>query len=119
MIHSLRSHMGSLTQISQSPKLPREYLVSLETLAIENLLQFLGCTYSERSSSSSIPTSPVRSPEQALFHSMIIKCVVQLELIQAIDNMIFFPNRMTRWVGLLRAELHVVLVREYYIPPPL
>ena len=36
--------------------------------------------------------STEKSPEQALFHSMIIKCVVQLELIQAIDNMVFFPN---------------------------
>ena len=36
--------------------------------------------------------SAEKSPEQALFHSMIIKCVVQLELIQAIDNMVFFPN---------------------------
>lgn len=33
-----------------------------------------------------------RSPEQALFNSMIIKCVVQLELIQAIDNIVFYPN---------------------------
>ena len=36
--------------------------------------------------------SAEKSPEQALFHSMIIKCLVQLELIQAIDNMVFFPN---------------------------
>jgi len=34
----------------------------------------------------------VQSPEQALFHTMIIKCVVQLELIQAIDNILFYPN---------------------------
>ena len=33
-----------------------------------------------------------RSPEQALFSSMIIKCVVQLELIQAIENIVFYPN---------------------------
>ena len=32
------------------------------------------------------------SPEQALFNSMIIKCVVQLELIQAIENTVFYPN---------------------------
>ena len=35
---------------------------------------------------------PVRPPEQALFHSLIIKSVVQLELIQAVDNILFFPN---------------------------
>jgi brefeldin A-inhibited guanine nucleotide-exchange protein len=34
----------------------------------------------------------MRSPEQVLFQSLIIKCVVQLELIQAIDNIIFYPN---------------------------
>ena len=33
-----------------------------------------------------------RSPEQVLFQSLIIKCVVQLELIQAIDNIVFYPN---------------------------
>ena len=38
------------------------------------------------------PPPPTRSPEQALFQSLIIKCVVQLELIQAIDNIIFYPN---------------------------
>ena len=36
--------------------------------------------------------SPARSPEQTLFHSLVIKCVVQLELIQAIDNIVFYPN---------------------------
>ena len=33
-----------------------------------------------------------RTPEQALFQTLIIKCVVQLELIQAIDNIVFYPN---------------------------
>ena len=33
-----------------------------------------------------------RSPEQALFQTLIINCVVQLELIQAIDNIVFYPN---------------------------
>ena len=36
--------------------------------------------------------SVAHSPEQILFNSMIIKCVVQLELIQAIDNIVFYPN---------------------------
>ena len=36
--------------------------------------------------------SAARSPEQALFQMLIIKCVVQLELIQAIDNIVFYPN---------------------------
>ena len=33
-----------------------------------------------------------RSQVQVLFKSMIIKSVVQLELIQAIDNMLFYPT---------------------------
>lgn len=37
----------------------------------------------------------VQTPEQSLFNFLIIKCVVQLELIQAIDNIIFYPT-MTR-----------------------
>jgi len=31
------------------------------------------------------------SPEQLLFQRLIIQCVVQLELIQTIDNALFFP----------------------------
>ena len=31
------------------------------------------------------------SPEQLLFQRLIIQCVVQLELIQTIDNAVFFP----------------------------
>ena len=31
-------------------------------------------------------------PEQKLFSSLLIKCVVQLELIQTIDNIVFFPT---------------------------
>ena len=42
------------------------------------------------------PSLPIailgRTPEQALFQTLIIKCVVQLELIQAIDNIIFYPS---------------------------
>ena len=30
-------------------------------------------------------------PEGKLFQSLLIKCVVQLELIQTIDNIVFFP----------------------------
>lgn len=30
-------------------------------------------------------------PEQKLFAALLIKCVVQLELIQTIDNIVFFP----------------------------
>lgn len=35
-------------------------------------------------------TSP-EGQEQRLFAALLIKCVVQLELIQTIDNIVFFP----------------------------
>lgn len=34
---------------------------------------------------------PTEFQEQKLFSSLLIKCVVQLELIQTIDNIVFFP----------------------------
>ena len=30
--------------------------------------------------------------DQKLFQALLIKCVVQLELIQTIDNIVFFPT---------------------------
>ncbi|XP_067108829.1 brefeldin A-inhibited guanine nucleotide-exchange protein 1-like [Osmerus mordax] len=35
--------------------------------------------------------TPARIQEQRLFSALLIKCVVQLELIQTIDNIVFFP----------------------------
>ncbi|KAM5156876.1 brefeldin A-inhibited guanine nucleotide-exchange protein 1 [Mantella aurantiaca] len=35
--------------------------------------------------------SGTKLPEQKLFSALLIKCVVQLELIQTIDNIVFFP----------------------------
>ncbi|KAK7879058.1 hypothetical protein WMY93_030811 [Mugilogobius chulae] len=32
-----------------------------------------------------------KAQEQRLFSALLIKCVVQLELIQTIDNIVFFP----------------------------
>lgn len=34
---------------------------------------------------------PTEVQEQRLFSALLIKCVVQLELIQTIDNIVFFP----------------------------
>ncbi|XP_046860796.1 brefeldin A-inhibited guanine nucleotide-exchange protein 1-like isoform X1 [Xenia sp. Carnegie-2017] len=39
---------------------------------------------------------PVVQTERMLFNSLIIKCVVQLELIQMIDNVVFFPSSSKR-----------------------
>ncbi|XP_028825450.1 brefeldin A-inhibited guanine nucleotide-exchange protein 1 isoform X2 [Denticeps clupeoides] len=35
--------------------------------------------------------TPIKVQEQRLFAALLIKCVVQLELIQTIDNIVFFP----------------------------
>ena len=39
---------------------------------------------------------PEISPDRTLFNSILIKCVVQLELIQTIDNIVFFPATSKR-----------------------
>ena len=39
-----------------------------------------------------LPLPTEISPEKTMFNSMLIKCVVQLELIQTIDNIVFFPT---------------------------
>ena len=64
---------------------------------------------------------PVRSPEQVLFQSLIIKCVVQLELIQAIDNIIFYPNtsRQDDQAILEYAQVSPSLPPPSPLPPPL
>ncbi|XP_046858514.1 brefeldin A-inhibited guanine nucleotide-exchange protein 1-like [Xenia sp. Carnegie-2017] len=44
-----------------------------------------------------VPKYPeVVQTERMLFNSLIIKCVVQLELIQMIDNVVFFPSTSKR-----------------------
>lgn len=38
-----------------------------------------------------VPVCSTEVQEQRLFSALLIKCVVQLELIQTIDNIVFFP----------------------------
>uniref|UniRef100_A0A8U8BLF3 Uncharacterized protein n=1 Tax=Geospiza parvula TaxID=87175 RepID=A0A8U8BLF3_GEOPR len=45
-------------------------------------------------------------PEQKLFAALLIKCVVQLELIQTIDNIVFFPAT-TAQVNAVDFDVHV------------
>lgn len=42
-------------------------------------------------SDESFPICSTEVQEQRLFTALLIKCVVQLELIQTIDNIVFFP----------------------------
>ncbi|XP_041360036.1 brefeldin A-inhibited guanine nucleotide-exchange protein 1-like isoform X2 [Gigantopelta aegis] len=48
-------------------------------------------TLSQDSRDHKIPRSKIPS-DQKLFQALLIKCVVQLELIQTIDNIVFFPS---------------------------
>ena len=81
MIISRRSPTNQ-TRTFQGQKPPKKYSLvsSLEEQIILSYTKF------------SLSLHLARSPEQALFQTMIIKCVVQLELIQAIDNIVFYPN---------------------------
>lgn len=48
---------------------------------------------SETESRSKIPRSRVPlNMEHTVFQNMLIKCIVQLELIQTIDNIVFYPT---------------------------
>ena len=51
----------------------------------------INSTVSQESREHKIPRSKV-SPDQKLFQGLLIKCVVQLELIQTIDDIVFFPT---------------------------
>ena len=52
--------------------------------------------------------------ERMLFNSLIIKCVVQLELLQMIDNIVFYPSTSRREDEDNMAELKA---SEYVIYP--
>ena len=52
----------------------------------------INSTASQESNDRKIPRTSKLVPEQKIFASLLIKCVVQLELIQTIDNIIFFPS---------------------------
>lgn len=48
------------------------------------------------------------SPEQLLFQRLIIQCVVQLELIQTIDNAVFFPASSKKDDDRINSFVHTV-----------
>ena len=107
MMHRPSFLMGSPTPTSPGLKPPRERSVSAGLSLFYSLHHYSILSIA-------IPFSPLPSPlllhspylcpymspfhstgrtlEQALFQTLIIKCVVQLELIQAIDNIVFYPN---------------------------
>uniref|UniRef100_A0A674F2N5 SEC7 domain-containing protein n=1 Tax=Salmo trutta TaxID=8032 RepID=A0A674F2N5_SALTR len=77
------------TTIPHTRTADQQSLCSVDRLSLENQRQR---TYS--GSSGTYEDGPkARTPvqEQRLFSGVLIKCVVQLELIQTIDNMVFYP----------------------------
>uniref|UniRef100_A0A7N8WV80 ADP-ribosylation factor guanine nucleotide-exchange factor 1 (brefeldin A-inhibited) n=1 Tax=Mastacembelus armatus TaxID=205130 RepID=A0A7N8WV80_9TELE len=58
---------------------------SADRVAMENR------RHSQYSSASGLTVCSTEVQEQRLFSALLIKCVVQLELIQTIDNIVFFP----------------------------
>uniref|UniRef100_A0A8C7T6T0 ARF guanine nucleotide exchange factor 1 n=1 Tax=Oncorhynchus mykiss TaxID=8022 RepID=A0A8C7T6T0_ONCMY len=68
----------------------RQLLVSLSLLPLLRLVQ-LECFSTLCSLFVCVCVCSTEIQEQRLFSALLIKCVVQLELIQTIDNMVFFP----------------------------
>ncbi|XP_046857496.1 brefeldin A-inhibited guanine nucleotide-exchange protein 1-like [Xenia sp. Carnegie-2017] len=58
---------------------------------------------------------PVVQTERMLFNSLFIKCVVQLELIQMIDNVVFYPSTSKREDEDSMAELQKLIAYGHYV----
>ncbi|XP_069047643.1 brefeldin A-inhibited guanine nucleotide-exchange protein 1 isoform X1 [Lepisosteus oculatus] len=64
---------------------------SMEKLSLENRRQSQFSVGSAVLEDGRQARTPTKAQEQKLFAALLIKCVVQLELIQTIDNIVFFP----------------------------
>ncbi|TNN88918.1 Brefeldin A-inhibited guanine nucleotide-exchange protein 1 [Liparis tanakae] len=64
---------------------------SADRVALENRRQSQYSAASGMCEDGSRSRTPIKVQEQRLFAALLIKCVVQLELIQTIDNIVFFP----------------------------
>ncbi|XP_029560603.1 brefeldin A-inhibited guanine nucleotide-exchange protein 1-like [Salmo trutta] len=88
------SNLDSISQKSvdiQTRTADQQSLCSVDRLSLENQRQR---TYSGSSGTyedGPKARTPAKVQEQRLFSGVLIKCVVQLELIQTIDNMVFYP----------------------------
>ncbi|XP_026283039.1 brefeldin A-inhibited guanine nucleotide-exchange protein 1 isoform X2 [Frankliniella occidentalis] len=84
--------------IIMSPNDSSQYDGAVAALANQKqtgILKRSNSTHSEISVSSNSPedkANRVSSPENKLFSGLLIKCIVQLELIQTIDNIVFYPS---------------------------
>ncbi|XP_076147024.1 brefeldin A-inhibited guanine nucleotide-exchange protein 1 isoform X6 [Alosa pseudoharengus] len=64
---------------------------SMEKVPMDNRRQSQFSTVSGMNEDGPRARTPTKILEQRLFAALLIKCVVQLELIQTIDNIVFFP----------------------------
>uniref|UniRef100_A0A4W6DY18 ARF guanine nucleotide exchange factor 1 n=1 Tax=Lates calcarifer TaxID=8187 RepID=A0A4W6DY18_LATCA len=75
----------------QSRSEDQHSISSADRVAMENRRQSQYSSASGMGEDGSRSRTPTSKPEQRLFSALLIKCVVQLELIQTIDNIVFFP----------------------------
>uniref|UniRef100_A0A8C2X7W7 ARF guanine nucleotide exchange factor 1 n=1 Tax=Cyclopterus lumpus TaxID=8103 RepID=A0A8C2X7W7_CYCLU len=68
-----------------------QHSISTDRVAMDNRRQSQYSAASGTCEDGSRSRTPISKPEQRLFAALLIKCVVQLELIQTIDNIVFFP----------------------------
>uniref|UniRef100_A0A8C2X882 ARF guanine nucleotide exchange factor 1 n=1 Tax=Cyclopterus lumpus TaxID=8103 RepID=A0A8C2X882_CYCLU len=68
-----------------------QHSISTDRVAMDNRRQSQYSAASGTCEDGSRSRTPIKVQEQRLFAALLIKCVVQLELIQTIDNIVFFP----------------------------
>ncbi|XP_023272776.1 brefeldin A-inhibited guanine nucleotide-exchange protein 1 [Seriola lalandi dorsalis] len=86
--------LDSISQKSldiQSRSDDQHSISSADRVAMENRRQSQYSAASGMCEDGSRGRTPTKVQEQRLFSALLIKCVVQLELIQTIDNIVFFP----------------------------
>nr|XP_015810725.2 brefeldin A-inhibited guanine nucleotide-exchange protein 1 isoform X1 [Nothobranchius furzeri]XP_054607136.1 brefeldin A-inhibited guanine nucleotide-exchange protein 1 isoform X1 [Nothobranchius furzeri] len=86
--------LDSISQKSldiQSRSEDQNSISSADRAAVDARRQSQHSTASGLSEDVSRNRNPTKIQEQRLFSALLIKCVVQLELIQTIDNIVFFP----------------------------
>ncbi|KAJ8279746.1 hypothetical protein COCON_G00068120 [Conger conger] len=111
--------LDSISQKSldiQSRAEDQQSICSVENRSLENRRQSQYSVGSGIYEDGPRARTPAKVQEQRLFAALLIKCVVQLELIQTIDNIVFFPatskkedaeNFAAAQRDTLEAEVHV------------
>jgi hypothetical protein len=81
-----------LTELQQQQQNASNQAQQSRTLRISSI-NSVNSLYGEETTKSKIPRSKVPlDMEHKVFQHLLIKCIVQLELIQTIDNIVFYPT---------------------------